>query len=58
MRNLFRGDFLSRRKNLFQQRLGQKVYDMPGLDHKFLNMKKSFDQVNRILKDFPKGKKK
>lgn len=42
----------------FLNRVGRKVYDMPRVDKKVLDMKKSFDQVNELVKDIPGGKPK
>lgn len=44
-------------KRRFLDRLGWKVYGVPGLDRKILDMKKSFDQVNKLLKDYPDKRK-
>ena len=36
-----------------KERMGLKVYDIPGLDKRFLEMKKSFDHVNKMVNGMP-----
>ena len=45
-------------KHGIKDKIGWKVYEIQKLDRKFLNMKKSFDQVNKLLKDYPSKNKK
>ena len=38
------------------ERIGLRVYAMPRVDKKFLKIRKSFDQVNQMVKEIPGGK--
>lgn len=42
----------------FLEKIGLKVYEFHSVDKRFLNMRKSFDQVNKMVKDLPGGKPK
>lgn len=36
----------------FLERMSLRIYTVPGANKKFLNMRKSFDQVNKMVQGF------
>ena len=37
----------------FPERLGLRIYCIPKADQQFLKIRRSFDQVNQLVKDLP-----
>lgn len=44
-------------KKCFWDKIGWKIYEIPGWDRKILEIKAAFRQVHRCLKDYPEKKK-